>query len=152
MIEVRTEIAWNMARTIDLNIEIGADTVDYECVPLCSTPFAHPVHLKNLASWKVAFARHISAGFKLQDSIWITRRAYRDAECICDLSNGSVNKGTRGNIEQVHVDFYARTRGYRCGKEASVHWVPILYPRSSCSPQLSIHYGALSSRLNWSLN
>ena len=141
-----------MARTINLNIEIGADTVDYECAPLCSTPFAHPVRLKNLASWKVAFARHISAGFKLQDSIWITRRAYRDAECICDLSNGSVDKGTRGNIEQVHVDFYARTPWIQMWKRSFGALGADLISGKFMFAQLSIHYGALSSRLNWSLN
>ena len=44
-IDVRTEIARNMTRTIDLDIDIGADAVDYKYVPLCSTLFTRPVHL-----------------------------------------------------------------------------------------------------------
>ena len=34
-----------MTRTIDLDIDIGADAVDYKYVPLYFTFFARPVHL-----------------------------------------------------------------------------------------------------------
>ena len=106
--DVRTKIGRNVTRTIDLDMGIGADGI-----PLCSTPFDRPVHLpppapspigwrlmsariparwdggrrRNLASWKAACARYISADFKLQDSISIARRAYRNVEssAMCPL-------------------------------------------------------------------
>jgi hypothetical protein len=43
--DVRTEIGRNMTRTIDLDIDIGADAVDYKYVPLRATLFARLVHL-----------------------------------------------------------------------------------------------------------
>jgi hypothetical protein len=48
--DVRTEIGRNMTRTIDLDIDIGADAVDYKYVPLRAAPFARPVHLPPPAS------------------------------------------------------------------------------------------------------
>jgi hypothetical protein len=33
VIEIKLDMARNMSRTVDLDIDIGADAVDYKCVP-----------------------------------------------------------------------------------------------------------------------
>ena len=82
------DIARNMARTIDLDIDTGADVVDSKYVPLPSTPFPRPVHLltpapspikslspesrQRCANWKDSFARYrsgLNGEHPLQDDV-----------------------------------------------------------------------------------
>ena len=43
--EVEMEIAGNVTRMIDLDMDIGVDVVDHKYVPLRFPPFARPIHL-----------------------------------------------------------------------------------------------------------
>ena len=49
-----------MTRTIDLDIDIGADAVDYKYVSLRSLPFARPVHLPPPAPYSTLTSGHPS--------------------------------------------------------------------------------------------
>jgi hypothetical protein len=55
------EVAWNITRTIDPNIDIGADAVDYysyKYVSLCSLPFARLVHPPLPTSYSTLTSSH----------------------------------------------------------------------------------------------